>query len=479
MAHPLFPAFLDLAGRRVLVVGGGSVATAKAARLVDAGAEVVVVSPRATPELEALARIVHRRRFAPADVDDVWYVVSAAPRDVNEEVVRAACARRVFVNAVDDPASATAFAGSVFTRGPVTVAISTGGSAPALARVMREALERLIGPNVEDWTSRAVKLRDDWKREGVAMDRRRDALLASLAQLHRETAVGVGPRHARQEPAAGVSDRHEPTAGVRPRHDTWRRARRGFVSLIGAGPGDPELLTRLAARRLAEADLVLYDALVSDAALSLAANAQRIFVGRRRGSATIGQEAIIRTLVRSARRGRRVVRLKGGDPFVFGRGGEEALALAGAGVPFEVVPGISSALAAPALASIPVTHRGLSSAVLVATGHDPDRFASLVDGVAPGTVTLVVLMGTANREAIVGSLVAAGWSSSTPAAIIWNASHRDADVWAGPLDALADEPAHPEAPGTIVVGDVVALREPLTVQHRPRHLEIPDAVICR
>jgi uroporphyrin-III C-methyltransferase/precorrin-2 dehydrogenase/sirohydrochlorin ferrochelatase len=455
MARTLFPAFLDLTGRRVLVVGGGGVASAKAARLVEAGAEVVVVSPHVTAELEALAQAVHRRPFAPADLDDVWYVVSAAPRDVNRAVVREANVRRVFVNAVDDPAHATAFASSTFTRGPVTVAISTGGDAPALARLMREALERLIGPDVEDWTALAVKLRDEWKRDRIPMEQRRDALLATLARLHREhtTTAEMGT-----VPIAAVSAHT-----------------RGFVSLVGAGPGDPELLTRLAARRLADADLVLYDALTSSAALSLATRAQRVFVGRRRGSDTIGQDAIIRTLIRAARRGRRVVRLKGGDPFVFGRGGEEALALAGAGVPFEVVPGVSSALAAPALASIPVTHRGLSNAVLVTSGHDPERFAALVDGVAPATVTLVVLMGTAHREAIADALMCAGWCGSTPTAIVWNASHRDSSVWTGPLDAVANARPPGDAPGTIVVGDVVALREPLIARHAAEIAEVRHA----
>ena len=456
MARNLFPVFLDVTGRQVLVVGGGPVATAKASRLVDAGARVVVVAPDVLPELEHLPVTVVRREFTPSDLEDCWYVVSAAPPDVNAIVVREATARRLFVNAVDDPAHATAFAGSGFTRGPVTVAISTGGDAPALARVMREALEQLIEPDVEAWTSLAVKLRGEWKRDGVPMEKRRDALLATLAQLHAETA-GVK--------AGG----HRGASGDRER--SHREFARGFVSLVGAGPGDPELLTRLAARRLAEADLVLYDALVSPATVSLAKDAQKILVGRRRGSETVGQDAIIRTLIRAARRGRRVVRLKGGDSFMFGRGGEEALALAGAGIPFDIVPGVSSALAAPALASIPVTHRGLSSALLVTSGHDPDRFTSLVNGVAPSSATLVVLMGTAQRETIVRALVDAGWSPSTPAAIIWNASHRDQSVWSGPLEALAHTAAPSEAPGTIVVGNVVALRDALT---RTAYLKPPQ-----
>ena len=208
------------------------------------------------------------------------------------------------------------------------------------------------------------------------------------------------------------------------------------------------------------------DALVSPAIVALARHAQRILVGRRKGSETTGQDAIIRTLIRAARRGRRVVRLKGGDPFVFGRGGEEALALKAAGVAFEVVPGVSSALAAPASASIPVTHRGVSSSVLVTTGHDPERFAQLANSVAPGAATLVILMGTSKRAEIVEALTDAGWRDSMPAAVVWSASLPEQTVWTGTIAQLGDPDvasrADPHAPGTIVVGDVVGLREWLT-----------------
>lgn len=454
MARLLYPAFLDFAGRRVLVVGAGAVAAGKIPRLVDAGARVAVVAPEVAPSIEYLPVEIARRAFAPGDLDGCWFVVSAAPPAVNAVVVREAERRGIFVNAVDDPRNASAFAGSGFRRGPVTVAISTGGEAPALARVMREALERLVGSDVEDLTALAARVRDDWRREGVPMEARRDSLLGTFAELHREQTA-----HAPQavEPAAGRS----PATDAR-----GATSCRGFVSLVGAGPGDPELLTRKAARRLAEADLVLYDALVAPATVALARHAQRILVGRRKGSETTGQDAIIRTLIRAARRGRRVVRLKGGDPFMFGRGGEEALALKAAGVSFEVVPGVSSALAAPAAASIPVTHRGLSNAVLVTTGHDPERFAQLATSVAPGAATLVVLMGTSKRAEIVDALTGAGWRDSMPAAVVWNASLPEQTVWTGTLAQLtdpavaSDAPAH--APGTIVVGDVVGLREWLT-----------------
>jgi uroporphyrin-III C-methyltransferase/precorrin-2 dehydrogenase/sirohydrochlorin ferrochelatase len=449
MARVLYPAFLDFVGRRVLVVGAGPVAAGKIPRLVEAGAQVVVVAPEIAPSIEHHAVEILRRPFRPADLDGCWFVVSAAPPPVNAVVVREAERRGIFVNAVDDPRHASAFAGSGFRRGPVTVAISTGGDAPALARVMREALERLVGSDVEDWTALATRVRGDWRRDGVPMEARRDALLATLAELHRDAT------RAEADASAGHLAADRPARGT-------VKARAGFVSLVGAGPGDPELLTRKAARRLAEADLVLYDALVSPATVALARHAQRILVGRRKGSETMGQDAIIRTLIRAARRGRRIVRLKGGDPFVYGRGGEEALALKAAGVAFEVVPGVSSALAAPASASIPVTHRGVSSSVLVTTGHDPEQFAQLAASVAPGAATLVILMGTSKRSEIADALVDAGWRGSMPAAVVWNASLPEQSVWTGTLAQLAGRDVAAgsgQAPGTIVVGEVVALRE--------------------
>jgi len=248
--------------------------------------------------------------------------------------------------------------------------------------------------------------------------------------------------------------------------------RHGHVSLVGAGPGDPDLLTRAAVRRLRRADLVLFDALVSADVLRLARRARRFFVGKRAGRPAISQEAINRLLVRAARRGLRVVRLKAGDPFVFGRGGEEALALAAAGVAFEVVPGVSAAVAAPALAGIPVTHRGLASGFAVITGHAESAYGPIIDGLAPNALTLVVLMGRSTRSALAARLVARGWRPGTPAAVIAGAATPDAAVWTGTLAGLAREPLALPAgpPATIVIGDVVALgarigaREPMDVQ---------------
>jgi uroporphyrin-III C-methyltransferase/precorrin-2 dehydrogenase/sirohydrochlorin ferrochelatase len=233
----------------------------------------------------------------------------------------------------------------------------------------------------------------------------------------------------------------------------------GFVWLVGAGPGDPELLTRKAARVLAEADLVLFDALVAPEALELAPRAQKFSVGKRAGRPSESQDTIHRLMVRAARRGRRVVRLKGGDPFVCGRGGEEALALRAAGVPFEVVPGVSSAIAAPALAGIPVTHRGLASSVVVVSGHAEAAYRPVLESLAPEAATVVVLMGLGSRAAIADTLRRRGWAGATPAAIVRGASTPDAQAWIGTLDGLGAADADGDAPGTLVVGAVVSLAE--------------------
>jgi len=229
------------------------------------------------------------------------------------------------------------------------------------------------------------------------------------------------------------------------------------VALVGAGPGDPGLLTRRALSLLRRADLVLYDALVPLAIVDEARRARRFYVGKRAGRHAMTQESIHRLMIRAAARGQRVVRLKGGDPFVFGRGGEEALALKAAGIAVEVVPGVSSALAAPALAGIPVTHRGLSTAVVVVSGHAESAYAPLIDSVAPNAATIVVLMGVGTRAAIAARLQAAGWSPATPAAIVFGAGQDAGHAWSGRLDALGSAPVHEDLPGTLVVGQVVAL----------------------
>lgn len=424
----LLPLFVKLAGRDVLLVGGGAMAAVRARQLAGAGARITVVAPEIREEVAALAAVVARRPFRPADLDGAWLAVAAAPGPVNREVAAAAEARRVLVNAVDDPEAATAYTAGVVRRGDAVVAVSTGGRAPALAGLLREALDALLPRELAGWIETAERERPAWKRDRVPLASRRPLLLRRLNDLYGQPADEPPPPP-------------------------------GFVSIVGAGPGDPALLTRRAASRLAHADLVLHDALLDPRVLALAPRAHCFYVGKRAGRPSVSQRAIERLLVRGARRGQRVVRLKCGDPFVLGRGGEEALALAAAGVPFEVVPGVSSALAAPALAGIPLTHRGLARGFAVVSGHAEDAFGPVVDGLPPGAATLVVLMGLATRAAVAGRLLARGWDPATPAAILLGASTQGAAAWRGALRELGDAPlpGSAELPGILVVGAVAAL----------------------
>lgn len=247
----------------------------------------------------------------------------------------------------------------------------------------------------------------------------------------------------------------------------------GFVSIVGAGPGAPDLLTIRAVRCLRRAQLVIHDGLVPAAVVRLARSARRQLVSRRLGARGPAPDSVVAMMVEAAARGERVVRLRAGDAFVLARGAEEALGLVAAGVPFEIVPGLTTASAAPTLAGIPLTHRGLSSSVVVVSGHTPDAFEPLMHGVPPRSATVVVLMGITARAQIAGFLLHRGWPSDTPAAIVSNASRRDQRVWRGTLRALAKHrtAAPRPAPGVIVIGDVASLGAriaPAVRTRRPR-----------
>jgi uroporphyrin-III C-methyltransferase / precorrin-2 dehydrogenase / sirohydrochlorin ferrochelatase len=442
----LLPLFLNLARRRVLLVGGGPVAAAKLQQLRAARASVCVVAPEVVPEIASAVDVtVFRRAFTAADLDDVWLVVAAATPEVNRAVAAAAEARRIFVNAVDDPANASAFLSGVVRRDGITLAISSNGEAPGLTALLRQGLDELLPRrDLARWLHEARTQRRRWKAAGVPMEQRRPLLLDAINRLYGRPEV---VRDDRQDSEPDVQHAPGPAGG--------------HVSLVGAGPGDPALLTRRAMACLRAADLVLYDALIDERILRYARHAQRFFVGKRAGRHALTQDRINALMIRAGRRGRRVVRLKGGDPFVLGRGGEEALALTAAGVPCEVVPGITSAIAAPALAGIPVTHRGLASGFLVVSGHDERTFAASVSGVAPNGITLVVLMGMAQVTALAAQLIEAGWAPGTPAAVIVAASTPDQEAWRGHLGDLAagrlalDVTAG--TPGTIVIGEVVSV----------------------
>jgi uroporphyrin-III C-methyltransferase/precorrin-2 dehydrogenase/sirohydrochlorin ferrochelatase len=434
----MFPAFLQLRSRRVVVIGGGPVAASKLEALLAAGADVTVVAPEVRPEIEQTGVTVVRRAFEDADLDGAWWVVAAAPRDVNKRVLAAADARRVFVNAVDDPEHATAYLGGVVRRHGVTVAISTDGRAPALAGLLREAFDAFLPGDLDRWMAAADEARRAWRAQGLPMEQRRPQLLQVLNELYAEKEAGSG--------FSGVS-------------------------LVGAGPGDPELWTLRAVQRVRDADLVLYDALVNVSALRRLTRAKCFSVGKRARRDSVPQETIHRLMIRAAKQGQRVVRLKGGDPFVFGRGGEEALALAMAGVPFEVVPGVTTAVAAPELAGIPVTHRGIASGFLVLAGHTSEAVDHTLQSVRPNTISIVLLMGVGARADLASRLMAHGWSAATPAAIVCSASMPDAWTWTGPLGQVGAATPPEGAAGVLVVGEVVRVREVLAAHERRVRLQ--------
>jgi uroporphyrin-III C-methyltransferase/precorrin-2 dehydrogenase/sirohydrochlorin ferrochelatase len=440
----MFPAFLDLAGRKAVVVGGGSVAAGKVEALLAARARVTVIAPDIRPEIEHADVQIVRREFADPDLDDAWWVVAAAPPDVNRRVSEAAERRRIFVNAVDDPEHATAYLGGVVRRDGVTIAISTDGRAPAIAGLLREAFDALLPREIDTWLRASDEARRTWRSERTPMDQRRPQLLDILNRLYDEKRRTPSGRL----PALG------PAPGSRLPLDA-------AVALVGAGPGDPDLWTRRAVAYLERADLVLYDALVDAQALRRFTNAQCFCVGKRARRESVRQDTIHRLMIRAARAGKRVVRLKGGDPFVFGRGAEEALALAMAGIPFEVVPGVSAAIAAPELAGIPLTHRGTASGFLVLSGHSIDAFERGLHAMQPNAVPLIVLMAIGSRAELAQKVIAHGWRTDTPAAIICGASTPDEWVWTGIVSDLEQVEVPARVAGVVVIGDVVRIRESL------------------
>ncbi|WP_327008744.1 uroporphyrinogen-III C-methyltransferase [Dactylosporangium sp. NBC_01737] len=393
-----YPLGLVLQGLRVLVVGGGAVATRRVPALLDAAADVVLVSPHITPALQAhvdAGRVTWRaRRFEPSDIDDAWLVhVAVSDAAAAATISELAAARRVFCVRADDRHAATAWTPAVTRQGPVTVAVLGGGD-PARSVAVRDAIGE---------------------------------------QLAAGAIVAATP----------------PEAGP------------GRVALVGSGPGDPELLTVRGRRLLAAADVVVIDRLAAGLLLDeLRPEVELFDASKIPYGPSAAQEEINRVLVDRALQGKFVVRLKGGDPYVFGRGGEELLACVAAGVPVSVVPGISSSIAVPAAAGIPITHRGLAHEFTVVSGHlAPAHPESLVDWAALARLrgTLSILMGLKNLPAIAAVLQEHGRAPDTPVAVIQEGTTRDQRVVRAQLSTVADavKEAALRPPAVIVVGPVV------------------------
>lgn len=445
------PAFLSLRERTVLVVGAGSVAARKVELLLAAAANVRVVGPVLHADLERLAareRItVVRREFAEADLEDVALVVVATnSRDLNASVARLARARNLWVNVVDDAQESSFIVPAIVDRAPITVAISTGGASPVLARRVRAAIEAVLPERIGE----LARLAGRWRARVSAALRTTHARRAFWERFF------AGPQAARI--VAGQDADPDATLGEAIRNAA-EHGHRGIVYLIGAGPGDPELLTLRAARLLSEADVVLYDRLVSPEVLARARrDAERVFVGKEAGHHHATQERINELLVEYASRGLRVARLKGGDPFIFGRGGEELDALRERGIEVIVVPGITAGLGAAAQSAIPLTYRRVAEAVTFVTAAGEAGESLDWHHLASPRQTVVFYMGVGQIERITASLIAAGAPASRPVAVIERATLKDERIVAGTLATIASRVRQlgVKPPALLIVGDVVA-----------------------
>ena len=457
-----FPIFIRLAAQPVLVVGGGEVAARKVDLLLSAGAKVTVVAPELIAELAAKAAagaLTHiAAEFAPDQLDAVRLVIAATDKhSVNAWVARQAERRNILVNVVDDRELSSFIVPAIVDRSPVVVAVGSSGDAPVLTRRLRESLEAFIPQRLGALARFAGRLRSTVKgRLGDSNGRRRfwenffDGPIASDIVAGRVNAddISVEPRF------------HEALSRA-----AQQGAPLGEVALVGAGPGDPGLLTLRALRALQNADVVLYDRLVSPEVLELARrDAQRIYVGKAAGKAHVSQEDINALLVKLAHEGKRVCRLKGGDPFIFGRGGEELEALAVEGIRFEVVPGITAAAGCAAYAGIPLTHRDHAQVLTLVTGHCKGE-TDKVDWelLARPAQTVVFYMGLGHLENILARLREHGVPAERAAAVIEQGTQSSQRVVTGTLLDLPQKvrDAGIATPALLIVGEVTRLHETL------------------
>ncbi len=453
-----FPVFFDLEAQRVLIVGGGEVALRKVSLLERAGADLMLVAPEIHPELMARAAAgklkLAVREFVPEDLQGARLVIVAtSQRAVNRWIANLSDSQGIPVNVVDDREASRFIVPAIIDRDPILVAISTGGTSPVLARRLRERLEAAVPKNIGAFALWLRALRKSARRRLRDVDTRRRFF----------EAVVDGPAE-RRFVAGDLPGAQRIAQGLLAAAATGPRAL-GEVTLVGAGPGDPELLTLKALRALQDADVILYDRLVSDAVLDLSRrDATRICVGKTAGGAGSTQEQINQLLIEHACAGRRVVRLKGGDPFIFGRGGEELEALAQAQIQFSVVPGITAAAGCAAYAGIPLTHRDHAHSVTFVTGHaDKDGKEPDWRALAQSGMTAVFYMGLARLDHIVTQLIEHGAPVDLPAALIAQGTLPEQHVITGTLTSIAAaaQQAQLQSPTLLVVGQVVALQNTL------------------
>ena len=452
------PVFLNLSGRPCLVAGGGAIASRKIRQLLKAGGKVTVVAPKLCDELAAMLdqnRISHvAGDFVEKHLDGMILVIAATDDAViNQQVSELARARNIPVNVVDNPAHCSFIMPSVVDRDPVQVAVSTGGASPVLARLLRARLETLIPSSYGRLADLMARFRAR-VRERFPETRVRRRFWEAVLQGPIAEMLMAG-----QDKAALSALEKQLEEG------TQAPGNSGEVYLVGGGPGDPDLLTFRALRLMQQADVVLYDRLVAPAIVALARkDAERIFVGKQRDQHALSQVEINQLLVRLAKEGKRVLRLKGGDPFIFGRGGEEIDTLSEQGVPFQVVPGITAAGGCASYAGIPLTHRDYAQSCIFVTGHLKDGSMDMNwEALVQPRQTIAVYMGIQGLDVLCSQLIRHGMPETMPAALVQQGTTQHQRVFTGTLKSLPDIPKTNEVrpPAMIIIGEVVRLHEKL------------------
>ena len=448
------PLFFDVQQRPCLVVGGGVIAARKVEALLRAGAKVTVVSPSLSPALKthlSAGEITHlASSFEANHLNDCVLVVAATDDEIiNKQISELAHKRNIPVNVVDRPELCSFIFPSIIDRSPVTVAVSTAGTAPVMARLLRARLETMIPSRYGRLAALAAHYRNTVKaRFAKGAERRRfweDILQGPIAEL-----VYSGKEEEAAHALQTALDKADSA-----------NLRRGEIYLVGAGPGDPDLLTFRALRLMQQCDVVLHDRLVPPAILDLVRReAERIYVGKRRDFHSLRQDEINALLIKLAKEGKRVLRLKGGDPFIFGRGGEEIATLSEQGIPFQIVPGITAANGCAAYAGIPLTHRDFAQSVLLVTGHLKDGSMDLNwPALVQASQTLVVYMGLVGLDILCRELITHGMSAAMPAALVEQGTTDNQRVLIGTLESLpsivASQNVH--APTLLIIGEVVTL----------------------
>jgi len=454
-----FPIFLDLRDSSALVVGGGAVALRKTRQLLEAGCKVSVVAPDSDPGFAKLvsSRAISYRamRFEPEMLVGHRLVIAATDdRELNRQVARSAKQMGVLINVVDDPSLCSFIMPAIVDRSPMVIAIGTGGSAPVLARQVKARIEASLPQALGE----LARFMGEWR----AKVRQRVSNSAERRRLWEAVSEGPVAEHL----FAGRADEADRLmARMLDGSSAGSPALAGEIYIVGAGPGDPELLTIRALRLMQQCDVVLHDRLVSAEVIALVRrDARRIDVGKRFcGERTWSQQRINQTMIRLAREGKRVLRLKGGDPLVFGRGGEELEALAGAGIPYQVVPGITAAVGCGAYAGIPLTHRDFAHSCVFVSGHGVEQPEFDWNRLAQPGQTIVFYMALDSIATICRELRRHGLPDTTPAAVISQGTTRDQQVLNATLATLPDSVAeHPvESPALLIVGDVVSLHDRL------------------